>query len=132
LEVRRCFQCSAGKSKNVRKRIGVLLQRRDCLWVLRAVLGAEPSDRFARLGARLGVHDLVERRLRTRLEPAGKRVEDVAELVEPVPLRAGLGPTSRSAAQNPRAPSPTATTGARIPHRFRSRSTAFQLSALSR
>ena len=43
-----------------------------------------------------------------------------------------FGHTSRTAAQNPSAPSPIATTGARMPRRFRSRSTVFQLSALSR
>ncbi len=42
------------------------------------------------------------------------------------------GKTSRNAPQNPRAPSPTASTGARIPRRFRSRSTSDQLSVDSR
>ena len=40
--------------------------------------------------------------------------------------------TSRTAAQKPRAPSPTATTGACSPRRGRSRSTSAQLSVLSR
>ena len=42
------------------------------------------------------------------------------------------GHTVRSAAQNPRAPSPTATIGAGMPRRLRSRSRSAQLSVDSR
>src|ERR1700737_3593706 len=111
--------------------VGVLLQRRDGLRVLGAVLGGEPCDRFTGLRAGLGIHDLVERGLHARLEPPRQLVENVAELVEPVPCAQVFGHTSRTAAQKPRAPSPTATIGARMPLRSRSRSTVFQLSALS-
>ena len=54
------------------------------------VLGGEPRDRVAGGRAGVGVHDLVQRGLPARLEPPRELVEDVAELVEPVPLRAGL------------------------------------------
>src|SRR5262245_56551924 len=92
------------------QRVGVLLQRRDGLRILGPVLAGEPRDRLARLLPRFGVHRLWS-------QPRCSRV---------------FGHTSRTAVQNPRAPSPTATTGARMPRRFRSRSTVFQLSALSR
>jgi len=42
--------------------------------------------------ASLRVHHLVEHGLHAGLEPPRELVEDVAELVEPVPLRAGLRP----------------------------------------
>ena len=60
--------------------IGVLLQRRDGLRVLRAVLGGELRNRLARLPAGLGVYDVVERGLHVGLEALRELVEYVAEL----------------------------------------------------
>src|SRR5262249_53901485 len=42
--------------------------------------------------AGLGVHDLVERSLHARLQTPRQLVEDVAKLVEPIPLLAALRP----------------------------------------
>jgi len=121
-----------GEVEERQQRGGVLVQGRDGLRVLGPVLDGEPLRRLACLLARLGVHDLVERGLHAWLEPFRELVEDVAELVEPVPLLTFPWPHVSHRRQKPRAPSPTATTGGRIPRRFKSRSTVFQLSALSR
>src|SRR5262245_11110181 len=71
---------------------GVLLQGRDGLRIFGPVLAGEPRDRLARPLPRFGVHDLAERGLHARLEPPRELVDDVAELVEPVPLLARLRP----------------------------------------
>src|SRR5206468_1423153 len=102
--------------------IGVLLRRRDGLRVLRAVLGGEPRNRLARLRAGLGVYDVVERGLHAGLEALRELVEYVAELWNQSRCSRVFGHMSRTAAQKPRAPSPTAIPGGRILRRFRSRS----------
>src|SRR5258708_7489304 len=108
-------------------------KRLDRLWVLGLILRLETRACGLAVGATLGVHHLVQRALGARLQPLGQLVEHVAELVTPAALLAGFGPDLRAAAQNPSAPSPTATRGGVvIPRRLRSRSSAFQLSALSR
>jgi hypothetical protein len=112
--------------------IGVLLQGCDRLRVLGTVLGGEPLHRLAGLHAGLGIHHLVQRGFYAGLEPLRELVEDVAELVEPVALLACLRPDVPYRRPEAEAPSPTATTGGRMPRRFRSRSTVFELSALSR
>src|SRR5262249_13187473 len=81
-----------GEVEEREQRVGVLLQRRDGLRILRPVLAGESRDRLARLLPRFGVHHLVERGLHPRLEPPRELVEDVAELVEPVALLARLRP----------------------------------------
>ena len=54
-----------------------------------------------------------------RLRQRGK---NIGLLVPPAALLAGVGNTSRTAFQNPNAPSPTASTGARMPRQRQSRS----------
>jgi hypothetical protein len=76
-----------GEVEEREQRGGVLLQGRDGLRVLGAVLGGELLHCFACLRTGLGVHYLVERGLYAGLQPLRELVEDVAELVEPVPLR---------------------------------------------
>src|SRR4029450_10428122 len=112
--------------------VGVLLQGSDRLGVLGPVLGSEPLRRVACLLAGLGVHTLAKRGLHARLEPLRDLSRMLPSLWNQSRCSRVFGHTSRTAAQKPSAPSPTATTGARIPRRFRSRSTVFQLSALSR
>ena len=73
-----------GEVEEREQHVGVLLQGRHRLWILRDVLSREPGDSLARLLAGLGVHDLVQRRLHACLEALRELVEDVAELVEPV------------------------------------------------
>jgi hypothetical protein len=91
-DVRRCFQCSAGKSKNVSSTSASFSRVVTAFGVLRAVLGGEPLRHLSGLRTGLGVHHLVERRLHAGLKTLWQLVEDVAELVEPVPLFAGLRP----------------------------------------
>jgi len=120
LLVRRCFQCSAGKLKNVSSA---------------AVSFSRVVTAFGYLAPYSMANRYVASRACSRvswLEPFRELVEDVAELVEPVPLLTFPWPHVSHRRQKPRAPSPTATTGGRIPRRFKSRSTVFQLSALSR
>ena len=81
-----------GEVEERQQRVGIMLQRRGGLRVLGPVLDGEPGDRLARLLAGLRVHHLVQHGLRARLETPGQLVEDVAELVDPIPLRAGLRP----------------------------------------
>src|SRR5271155_2761925 len=108
-------------------------ERLDRLGVLGLILRLDTRACGLAVGAALGVHHFVQRPLGARLQPLGQLVEHIAQLVTPAGLLPGLGPhTSRAAAQNPSAPSPTATTGAAIPRSLRSCSSVFQLSALSR
>ena len=92
LLVRRCVQCSAGKSKNVSSAAASFSRvvtgfghfgpysPANCCTASRACL------------AGLGVRHLVERGLHAGLEPLREFVEKVAELVKPVPLLTGLRP----------------------------------------
>src|ERR1700719_310772 len=86
-------------------------KRLDRLCVLGLILRLETHACGLAVGAALGVHHLVQRAPGARLQPLGQLVEHVAELVTPAALLAGSNQTSRAAAQNPRAPSPTATMG---------------------
>ena len=61
----------------------------------------------------------------------GNLSSTLASLWHQQPCARVSGHTSRAAAQNPSAPSPTATTGAASPRRLRSRNNVFQLSALA-
>src|SRR5215204_4878691 len=80
----------------------------------------------------LGTGNLMNRRLSPRVDALGHGVEFVGGFMDPIPLVAGLGNTSRTALQNPRAPSPTVNSGALIPRFLRSRSRQAQLSVDSR
>ncbi len=122
-DVRRCFQCSAGKSKNVSSTSASFSSVVTAFGYFGAVLGGDRVIASA-LGSR---HDVGT----ASRGWAPGACQGYAEL-GPIPLLRVFGHTSRTAAQKPSAPSPTATTGARMPRRFRSRSTVFQLSALSR
>ncbi len=68
--------------------VAVLVEGRDRLRVLGAILGGEPLDRLAGLLTGLSVHHLVERGLHTGLEALRELVENVAELVELMPISA--------------------------------------------
>src|SRR5664279_6189241 len=103
-------------------RRGVVGDLSGRLGPLGAVVGGEHVGRGLGVVLVLGVPDLGERLLRARLGGLGQRVEHVADLVPPAPLLAGLGNTSRTADQNPRAPSPTASSGAAMPRRLQPRS----------
>jgi hypothetical protein len=80
----------------------------------------------------LSVHDLAQRRLGLQLQALGQRVEDPGDLVHPAALLPGLRERLADGAPEPSAPSPTGSTGARIPRRFRSRSTTDHDSSDSR
>jgi hypothetical protein len=118
LVVRRCFQCSAGKSKKVTRRSQWAASELDRLGVLGLILRLETRPCGLAVSAGLGVHHLVQRALGARLKPLGQLVEHVDQLVAPAGLLARSGHTSRNAAQNPNAPSPTAKAGATIPRRL--------------
>ena len=131
-DVRRCFQCSAGKSKNVSSTSASFssvvtafgyfgpYSVANCCAASRASSRVSAyitscSAAFTRGWRRFGSL--------SRMFPSLWNQSRCSRV---------FGHTSRTAAQKPRAPSPTATTGGRMPRRFRSRSTVFQLSALSR
>lgn len=105
----------------------------DRFGILVAELGDERVDAGFGIAAGLHLLDLMQRCFRRLVEPFGEEVENVGGgLVHPTPLLPGFGEPSASAAQNPKAPSPTATTGALIPRSLRSRSTSAQDSVDSR
>ena len=70
--------------------VDVLLEAVDGLVVLGSEHSLEGLDPLVGEGPVVGVHDLTKHALRLGLEPLGELVEDVAHLVAPVPLRAGL------------------------------------------
>ena len=97
-----------------------------------AELVGEGLDRLERGGARRRRVDLGDGFLGVGVEALGQGVEAVGGDVHPAALLAGIGKTSRRAAQNPSAPSPTASTGAESPRSFSPRSTSAQESVDSR
>ncbi len=121
-----------GKVEEGQQHVGILLQRRDGLGVLGAVLAGKPRDRCARLLPGFRVHHLVQRGPRARLEPPGQLVEAVIELVDPIPLHAGLRPYLADGDPEAEGTIAHGDDWARMPRRFKSRSTVCQLSALSR
>ena len=121
-----------GEVEEAEQHVGILLQRRDGLRGLGTVVGGEPLHRVAGLRTSLGVHHLVQRCLHARLQPLRQLVEDVAELVKPVALLAGLRPCVPYRCPEAERPVAYSNDGRGMPRRFRSRSTVFQLSALSR
>jgi hypothetical protein len=87
-----------------------------------AVVGGECFDRLEGVVAVLGVVDLRECGFRAwvrRLRQGGKNLR--AD-VDPAPLLSDVGEHLPQGLQNPRAPSPTASTGAVIPRRRQERS----------
>src|SRR5437016_12264109 len=92
LLVRRCFQCSAGQSKKVRSTSASFSRVATAFGYLAPY---SVANRFmaSRACARVSAYiDLVECGLHARLEALRELVQDVAELVEPVPLLARLRP----------------------------------------
>ena len=132
LVVRRVLPVLGGKIEERDQAFPVGGKRLDRLGVLGLILRLETRSCGLAIGAPLGVHHFVQRALGAGLKPLGQLVEHVCELVTPAGLLAGLRPHLAHCGPNPSAPSPTATAGAAIPHRLRSRNSAFQLSALSR
>jgi hypothetical protein len=70
----------------------VSAERGHGLRVLGPVVALEPVDRSLCRLARLGPHDLVERRLGLRMKSFRELVEHVGDPVHPAPLLARLGP----------------------------------------
>src|SRR6478672_13023427 len=80
----------------------------------------------------LGVPDLAEHLLRARMRRLRQRSKNIDILWNQQRCSRVSGNTSRNAPQNPSAPSPIASTGARIPRRAQSRSRSAQDSVASR
>src|SRR5579875_802568 len=105
---------------------------RDGPGVLGAVGGGEVGDGPLGALAVFGVADLREGLAGGGLGDLGRQSKTLTSLcTQQRPCRVP-GNTSRSAAQNPSAPSPTASTGARMPRRRASRSSPAQDSVGSR
>ena len=83
-------------------------------------------------GIPVGVHGRLRDAHGFRLKALRELVLHVSHLVEPAALFDRLGPDVPHRAQKPRARSPTATAGARIPRSRSERSTEAQLSVLLR
>jgi hypothetical protein len=84
------------------------------------------------VGAGLGPVDVGDSRLGFGMHPFGHDVETVRGPVHPTPLLSGGGEHVTQPPQNPRAPSPTASTAAATPRSRSERSTSAQLSVDSR
>lgn len=84
--VRRCFQCSAGKS------IAILGQAFRRLVVLRSVALDEGVERSLGVGLRLGHPNLLQRAFRLRLLALWQLGEHVRSLLDPTALLAGRRP----------------------------------------
>jgi hypothetical protein len=87
----------------------------DDFRVFRSVLFLERADRGAGWAPVLGVVNILDGALGRCLRGLRKRAKNIRCFMNPAPLFPGFGKTSRSAFQNPSAPSPTARTAARTP-----------------
>src|SRR6266545_2793174 len=100
----------------------------DRLGPLDAIVGGEGVDRPLGVGAVLDPDDLVQRLAGAGVHALGQRAKNIPGHVLPAAFSRVAGKTSRSARHSPSAPSPTITTGARMPRRRRSRSSSAQSS----
>lgn len=130
--LRPCNPGSAGKSKKASKASLSLIRQSTTLSYLgenSATKASMPRSAWARVSAYM---ISCSARLARPCKRLGSLSRTLAILWHQSRCSRVAGHTSRTASQKPSAPSPTAKTGACIPRRFRSRSTVFQLSALSR
>jgi len=92
LVVRRCFQCSAGKSKKPTRRSQVGGERLHRLAIYGLTFRFEAHSGLLAIRPPLGVHHLVQRAFGAGLQALGQLVEHVGKLVTPAALLASLGP----------------------------------------
>ena len=106
----------------LQQHVEVVGDLRDGLGVLGAVVDLERLDRDLGVVDVLGVVDLLHRLDRPRVGRLRQRSKHIRRLVEPAPLLPGGREHVPQRRPEPSAPSPMASTGARIPRRRQSRS----------